>query len=123
MLGNIGSEQSEGAIGVTAQDQVTGEGVSTTRIHIHTYTHTHIHTYTHTHHTRTHMTHPHHKHVQYIPTHRVNSKHLSPVGNYMCMEPLQGRLRFIGCDDVFALFVIELSEYAEMVADGIISEL
>lgn len=44
MLGNIGSEQSEGAIGVTAQDQVTGEGVSTTRIHIHTYT---PHTYTH----------------------------------------------------------------------------
>lgn len=70
-----------------------------------------------------HTYHPHHKHVQYVPTHTLNSKHYGTVGNYMCMEPIDGKLRFIGCDAVYAGFVIELSEYADMVNDGIISEL
>jgi hypothetical protein len=53
----------------------------------------------------------------------MNNKFLGPVGDYMCMAPLQGRLRFIGCDDTFALFVIELSEYAEMIETGSLVEL
>jgi hypothetical protein len=65
----------------------------------------------------------HHKHVQYVATHRMTNKFLGPVGDYMCMAPLQGRLRFIGCDDTFALFVIELSEYAEMIETGSLVEL